>query len=52
MELAEENCSYTFLGTKCVQKYLDRKWFGNIKPYVNSKNTNSLLVNHISNTFK
>lgn len=30
IQLAEESCSYTFLGTKCVQKYLDRKWFGKI----------------------
>ncbi|CAF3921746.1 unnamed protein product, partial [Rotaria sordida] len=30
LELAEEIGSHSFLGTKCVQKYLDRQWSGAI----------------------
>ncbi|CAF3834999.1 unnamed protein product [Rotaria sordida] len=30
LELAEDNGSHSFLGTKCVQTYLDRQWSGAI----------------------
>lgn len=45
IKLAEENGSYAFIGTKCVQKYLDRKWFGKINYSGYSRNSIAILVN-------
>jgi hypothetical protein len=37
LKLAEETNSRSFLATKCVQKHLDRLWYGDIDQYGHRK---------------
>jgi hypothetical protein len=48
LELAIEGNNRSFLGTKCVQKHLDKLWYGNINNHGHHKIFIDLLVNQNS----
>ncbi|CAF1577462.1 unnamed protein product [Rotaria sordida] len=48
LQLAKESNSRSFLATKCVQKYLDKKWFGTIDNHRHSMFWNVVLIFYVA----
>ena len=48
LQLAKENNSRSFLATKCVHKYLDKQWYGEVNNHGHAAYFIDLLVNDYS----